>query len=229
MFNVVLHGDGLVQVPHPLYRPTKNKLVPCVDQMCAALHGGLTGRHKCDSPKQQCDYEIKYADQGSSLGVLVTDSFALRLANSSIVRPGLAFGYATCNWLDITLEDDKNWPLDVVLDGGLFVCAGVGMISRLGAALRCQLLMVSLGLGVALSACFHSSSSMGSLRTWLATASVQEVEGSSSLVMTLCLTRVQRGLLWLVAHPGEPYYPWTSFWSDKHGLGAQCLFATMLK
>jgi hypothetical protein len=80
------------KVPHPLYRPTKNKLVPCVDQMCAALHGGLTGRHKCDSPKQQCDYEIKYADQGSSLGVLVTDSFALRLANSSIVRPGLAFG-----------------------------------------------------------------------------------------------------------------------------------------
>ena len=85
----------LVQVPHPLYRPTKSKLVPCVDQLCASLHGGLTGRHKCDSPHQQCDYEIRYADQGSSIGVLVNDSFAMRLANSSVVRPSLAFGYAT--------------------------------------------------------------------------------------------------------------------------------------
>jgi hypothetical protein len=70
-----------------------------VDQMCASLHGSLSKNHKCDSPKQQCDYEIRYADQASSLGVLINDSFAVRLANASVVRPSLAFGYATWNLL----------------------------------------------------------------------------------------------------------------------------------
>ncbi|GJN13653.1 hypothetical protein PR202_gb00383 [Eleusine coracana subsp. coracana] len=65
------------KVPHPLYRPTKSKLVPCVDQLCASLHGALNGKHRCDSAQQQCDYEIRYADQGSSIGVLVSDNFAL--------------------------------------------------------------------------------------------------------------------------------------------------------
>ncbi|XP_078157239.1 aspartic proteinase Asp1-like isoform X3 [Carex rostrata] len=71
------------KVPHPLYRPTKQKLVPCSDPICSAL------RH-CET--SQCDYEVQYADQGSSLGVLVSDAFTLRLANSSTVRPTLAFG-----------------------------------------------------------------------------------------------------------------------------------------
>lgn len=50
-------------------------------------------------------------------------------------------------------------------------CSGVGMTSRLGAALRLRPLMVCLGLGVDPSACSHSSSTMGSPRTSLATAS----------------------------------------------------------
>jgi hypothetical protein len=94
-------GRYLLQVPHPLYRPTKNKLVPCVDQLCASLHGALSGKHRCDSAQQQCDYEIRYADEGSSIGVLVNDNFALRLANTSVVRPSLAFGYATCMLLGV--------------------------------------------------------------------------------------------------------------------------------
>lgn len=80
------------QVPHPLYRPTKSKLVPCVHRLCASLHNGLTGKHRCDSPHEQCDYVIKYADQGSSTGVLINDSFALRLTNGSVARPSVAFG-----------------------------------------------------------------------------------------------------------------------------------------
>jgi hypothetical protein len=155
-------------VPHPLYRPTKNKLVPCVDQMCASLHSGLNKNHKCESPKQQCDYEIKYADQGSSLGVLINDSFAIRLANASVVRPSLAFGYATWNLLQTFQSGLLEFFLDVIF---LRVRAAVGMTRRSGAALRWRPLMVCLGLGVDQLACFHSSSSMALPRTWLATAS----------------------------------------------------------
>ncbi|XP_066355132.1 aspartic proteinase Asp1-like [Miscanthus floridulus] len=109
------------KVPHPLYRPTKNKLVPCVDQLCASLHNGLTGEHKCDSPYEQCDYMIKYADQGSSTGVLVHDSFALRLANGSVVRPSLAFG---CGY-DQQVSSGEMSPTDGML--GL----GTGSVSLL--------------------------------------------------------------------------------------------------
>ncbi|KAG8048415.1 hypothetical protein GUJ93_ZPchr0009g1636 [Zizania palustris] len=103
------------KVPHPLYRPTKNKLVHCVDQMCTALHGDLTGRHGCDSPQEQCNYEIRYADQGSSLGVLVNDIFALRLANSSVVRPSLVFG---CGYDQQVGSSSEVSPTDGVLGLG---------------------------------------------------------------------------------------------------------------
>ncbi|KQJ92016.1 aspartic proteinase Asp1 [Brachypodium distachyon] len=113
------------KVPHPLYRPTKNKIVPCVDQLCSSLHGGLSGKHKCDSPKQQCDYEIKYADQGSSLGVLLTDSFAVRLANSSIVRPSLAFG---CGYDQQVGSSTEVAPTDGVLGLG---SGSISLLSQL--------------------------------------------------------------------------------------------------
>jgi len=113
------------KVPHPLYRPTKSKLVPCVDQLCASLHGGLTGRHKCDSPHQQCDYEIRYADQGSSIGVLVNDSFAMRLANSSVVRPSLAFG---CGYDQQVGSSSEVAPTDGVLGLG---SGSISLLSQL--------------------------------------------------------------------------------------------------
>ncbi|KAF7064380.1 hypothetical protein CFC21_070711 [Triticum aestivum] len=113
------------KVPHPLYRPTKNKLVPCVDQLCASLHGGLGKNLKCDSPKQQCDYEVKYADQGSSLGVLVNDSFAVRLANASIVRPSLAFG---CGYDQEVGSSTEVAPTDGVLGLG---SGSISLLSQL--------------------------------------------------------------------------------------------------
>ncbi|ONK58016.1 uncharacterized protein A4U43_C09F6970 [Asparagus officinalis] len=79
------------KVPHPLYRPRKNSLVPCKDPLCAALHASTHQNQECES-LDQCDYEIQYADQWSSLGVLVSDAVALRLANTSLVHPQLAFG-----------------------------------------------------------------------------------------------------------------------------------------
>ncbi|OMP11807.1 Aspartic peptidase, partial [Corchorus olitorius] len=63
--------------PHPLYRPN-NDLVPCKDPLCAALHP--PGDYKCESP-DQCDYEVEYADGGSSLGVLVRNVFSLNYTN----------------------------------------------------------------------------------------------------------------------------------------------------
>ncbi|KAG2615147.1 aspartic proteinase Asp1-like [Panicum virgatum] len=113
------------KVPHPLYRPTKSKLVPCVDQLCASLHGGLTGRHKCDSPHQQCDYEIRYADQGSSIGVLVNDSFAVRLANTSVVHPSLAFG---CGYDQHVGSSSDVAPTDGVLGLG---SGSISLLSQL--------------------------------------------------------------------------------------------------
>ncbi|PIM99874.1 Aspartyl protease [Handroanthus impetiginosus] len=75
--------------PHSLYKPNKN-LITCLDPLCASLHG--PGDHNCPAPQEQCDYQIDYADHGSSLGVLVKDSFPLKFTNGSTVAPQLAFG-----------------------------------------------------------------------------------------------------------------------------------------
>ncbi|CAL9113759.1 unnamed protein product [Musa textilis] len=71
--------------PHPWYRPKRTNLVPCRNPLCAALHSGTAQDQNCG----QCDYEIEYADRGSSLGVLVADAFSL---GRTLARPILAFG-----------------------------------------------------------------------------------------------------------------------------------------
>ncbi|XP_038726301.1 aspartic proteinase Asp1-like isoform X2 [Tripterygium wilfordii] len=72
-----------------LYKP-KGNLVPCQHSLCAAIQAPET-RH-CKSPTDQCDYEVDYADTGSSSGVLVADILPLRLSNGSVIGPRLAFG-----------------------------------------------------------------------------------------------------------------------------------------
>ena len=42
---------------------------------------------------QQCNYEVQYADQSSSLGVLVKDEFTLRFSNGSLTKLNAIFGY----------------------------------------------------------------------------------------------------------------------------------------
>ncbi|KAL5982780.1 hypothetical protein ACLOJK_016856 [Asimina triloba] len=76
--------------PHPLYRPVRNKLVFCKDPLCYSIRTLTT--YRCEKPQDQCDYEIEYADQGSSVGVLVRDTFSLRMENGSLLQPSLAFG-----------------------------------------------------------------------------------------------------------------------------------------
>ncbi|EEC67807.1 hypothetical protein OsI_35373 [Oryza sativa Indica Group] len=113
------------KVPHPLYRPTKNKLVPCANSICTALHSGSSPNKKCTT-QQQCDYQIKYTDKASSLGVLVTDSFSLPLRNKSNVRPSLSFG---CGY---DQQVGKNGAAPATTDGLLGLGRGsVSLLSQL--------------------------------------------------------------------------------------------------
>ncbi|KAH0750874.1 hypothetical protein KY290_030106 [Solanum tuberosum] len=75
--------------PHHLYKPHRN-VVTCKDPVCTSLH--WPENHPCHDPNEQCDYEVAYADSGSSLGVLVKDTFPLRFTNGSIAAPHLIFG-----------------------------------------------------------------------------------------------------------------------------------------
>ncbi|RDY09037.1 Aspartic proteinase Asp1, partial [Mucuna pruriens] len=80
---------GCTKPRDQLYKPNHN-LVECVDQLCSEVH--LSPEHHCASPDDQCDYEVEYADNGSSLGVLVRDYIPFQFTNGSVVRPRIAFG-----------------------------------------------------------------------------------------------------------------------------------------
>ncbi|XP_072969788.1 aspartic proteinase Asp1-like [Typha angustifolia] len=110
--------------PHPWYRPGRNNLVACQDPLCVALQRATSGYQSCYGT-QQCDYEIQYADHGSSLGVLVSDAFALRLTNTSVVRPSLAFG---CGYDQQFTNSKSPSPTDGMLGLG---SGKTSMISQL--------------------------------------------------------------------------------------------------
>ncbi|KAF3788622.1 Aspartic proteinase [Nymphaea thermarum] len=78
------------QGAHPLYKPKKTNLVPCRDPQCISL--GSLREYECEKPDQQCDYLIEYADRSSSLGVIVKETFYLRSASGTLLRPSLSFG-----------------------------------------------------------------------------------------------------------------------------------------
>ncbi|XP_034888990.1 aspartic proteinase Asp1 [Populus alba] len=80
---------GCTKPRDKLYKP-KNNLVPCSNSICKAVSTGEN--YHCEAPDDQCDYEIEYADLGSSIGVLLSDSFPLRLANGTLLQPKMAFG-----------------------------------------------------------------------------------------------------------------------------------------
>ncbi|KAE8716344.1 replication factor C 36 kDA family protein [Hibiscus syriacus] len=73
-----------------LYKPAKNNYVFCKDPICAALQS--PNPHQCRNPNEKCGFRVEYADHGSVLGVVVTDTFPLRLVNGSVSYPHLAFG-----------------------------------------------------------------------------------------------------------------------------------------
>lgn len=78
-----------LQPREQLYKPNNNAL-NCFEPLCISLHP-ITNHH-CKSADDQCQYEIEYADHGSSLGVLVNDHVPLKLTNGSLATPRIAFG-----------------------------------------------------------------------------------------------------------------------------------------
>lgn len=78
--------------PHALYKPKKSQLVSCMEPMCANVQAGHS--YECTSTSEQCDYEIEYADHGSSMGVLARDNIRVLLTNGSIARTNFVFGCA---------------------------------------------------------------------------------------------------------------------------------------
>uniref|UniRef100_A0A0E0IZ50 Peptidase A1 domain-containing protein n=1 Tax=Oryza nivara TaxID=4536 RepID=A0A0E0IZ50_ORYNI len=76
-------------VPHGLYKPELKYAVKCTEQRCADLYADLRKPMKC-GPKNQCHYGIQYVG-GSSIGVLIVDSFSLPASNGTNPT-SIAFG-----------------------------------------------------------------------------------------------------------------------------------------
>ncbi|XP_043718857.1 aspartic proteinase Asp1-like isoform X2 [Telopea speciosissima] len=108
------------KVPHSLYKPNKNNLVICKEQICTSLDS-----NDCHNPNEQCDYSIEYADHGSSLGVLTRDIFPLRFTNGSVHTPRLAFG---CGYDQQGFCTGSVCPTDGILGLGN---GGASIISQL--------------------------------------------------------------------------------------------------
>ncbi|CAK9325421.1 unnamed protein product [Citrullus colocynthis] len=73
-----------------LYRP-HNNAVTREDPLCVALSSPAKALRK-NTNDDQCDYEVEYADHGSSIGVLVKDLVPMRLTNGKLITPNLGFG-----------------------------------------------------------------------------------------------------------------------------------------
>ncbi|OVA03963.1 HEAT [Macleaya cordata] len=78
--------------PHPLYKPTKGNILPSKDKLCVQVQNSHD-RGSCGSC-QQCNYEIEYADQSSSVGILARDNLQLLIANGTVVKPNFVLGCA---------------------------------------------------------------------------------------------------------------------------------------
>ncbi|OAY57650.1 aspartic proteinase Asp1 isoform X1 [Manihot esculenta] len=111
------------EAPHPLYRPSNN-LVICKDPICASLQP--PGEHNCQDP-EQCDYEVEYADGGSSLGVLVKDVFLLNCTNGKRLNPLLALG---CGYDQFPGRD--HHPIDGILGLGRGISSIPSQLSSQG-------------------------------------------------------------------------------------------------
>ncbi|MED6174032.1 hypothetical protein PIB30_065099 [Stylosanthes scabra] len=97
------------ETPHPLYKPS-NDFVACKDPLCASLQP--SDDYECENP-DQCDYQIDYADQYSTLGALVNDVYLLNFTNDVQLKVRMALG---CGY-DQTFSPSYH-PLDGILGLG---------------------------------------------------------------------------------------------------------------
>ncbi|KAJ0526354.1 putative nepenthesin [Helianthus annuus] len=109
--------QNCLPAPHPLYKPSKD-LVKCNEQICVDFH--RPNQPVCASP-DQCDYDIRYADLGTSSGVLVREWFPLRYTNGTMTAPRVVFG---CGY-DQQVRKGATPPY---LDGVLGL--GLGKVAR---------------------------------------------------------------------------------------------------
>lgn len=108
--------------PHPLYKPS-NDLIHSEDPLCAAMQ---TEHRRCES-FEQCDYEVEYADGGSSLGVLLRDVIPLNFTDGIKRSPRLAIG---CGYNQF--PGSSYSPLDGVLGLGKGKVSIVSQLSDQG-------------------------------------------------------------------------------------------------
>ncbi|GAU33215.1 hypothetical protein TSUD_144760 [Trifolium subterraneum] len=69
------------------YKPTRSNIVPSIDSLCLEVQ-----KNEYHESFQQCDYEVKYADHSSSLGVLIKDELHLMTPNGSKTKLNFVFG-----------------------------------------------------------------------------------------------------------------------------------------
>jgi len=81
----------LIQGAHAQYKPTRSNVVPSMDSLCLDVQKNQKDGHH--ESLQQCDYQIEYADQSSSLGVLIRDELHLVTTNGSKTKLNFVFGY----------------------------------------------------------------------------------------------------------------------------------------
>ncbi|KAJ6908216.1 hypothetical protein NC651_018606 [Populus alba x Populus x berolinensis] len=116
-------GARCTEAPHPYYIPSNN-LVDWKDPICQSLH--TSGDQRRENPGQ-CDYEVEYADGGSSLGVLVRDAFNLNFTSEKRQSPLLALG---CGYDQVA--GGTYHPIDGVLGLGRGKPSIVSQLSGLG-------------------------------------------------------------------------------------------------
>ncbi|PON36818.1 Aspartic peptidase [Parasponia andersonii] len=75
-----------------LYKPNRGNIVPPKDSLCTEIQRNQKTGH-CETC-EQCDYEIRYADSSSSLGVLAKDELRLTMKNGSLTNVDVVFGCA---------------------------------------------------------------------------------------------------------------------------------------
>lgn len=78
--------------PHPLYKPSKGKIVLPKDSLCLEVQSSQN--HESCETCHQCDYEVEYADRSSSMGVLARDDMQLIVANGNTMISNTVFGCA---------------------------------------------------------------------------------------------------------------------------------------
>ncbi|KAK3003864.1 hypothetical protein RJ639_019587, partial [Escallonia herrerae] len=123
----LLKALQLMEAPHTPYEPNNN-FITYSDPTCALMNQQIY--HLRDIQNQLCNYHIEYADYGSSLGMLVKDSFQVNDGSDKRDRSyTLTFG---CGYHQEFLGTDTPPKVDGVLGLGNGKASIVSQLSDQG-------------------------------------------------------------------------------------------------